>query len=311
MELIKTNKAKLPGHPKERIGQFRSASKADETKRALSKNWNRFINWCQGKNLNPFPCSIETMESYLVFLADEGLKASSIDQAKWAIDSFHKLNGQTPPGIHENIKVLLAGIKRTIGSRQIRKEAFTIEHIRKLIFRNDLIGIRDKALLLLGFAGGFRRSELSGILIENIRFTDFGLVVHLDFSKTDQVGTGAYVEIVKANDSDYCPVLSVKNLIEKTGKHNGPLFYSVNRWNQPGNKLSTVTIGKLVKFYAAQCGLDPDKYGGHSLRSGCATFLLDKGVSLNIVSKQGRWKRADTVLRYDRNQTSRALEGIY
>ncbi|MCZ6644909.1 MAG: hypothetical protein O7B79_01595, partial [SAR324 cluster bacterium] len=91
----------------------------------------------------------------------------------------------------------------------------------------------------------------------------------------------------------------------------GPLFPSINRWGQLGGALSTVSIGKLVKWAASCCGMDPENFGGHSLRAGCATYLLDRGVPLNIVAKQGRWKRQDTVLRYDRNSTSKVLSGVY
>ena len=294
-----------------RIREFRAASKAKETKRALEKNWRAFEAWCLASGSEPFPCHPETLEAYLVQLADQGLKAASIDQARWAVNARHKLSGLQAPGDAERVKVVIAGIKRTIGSRQSQKAALTIDHLRRVHFRHDLNGKRNKALLLVGFAAGLRRSELAGLRLEDLEAIPDGVRLHIDRSKTDQEGRGQWVDIVPSVTPDCCPVNSLREWIAAADITAGALFPSINRWGTCGGPLSTVSIGKIVKWAASCCGMDPDQFGGHSLRAGCATYLLDKGVPLNVVAKQGRWKRHDTVLRYDRNATGKALKGVY
>ncbi len=294
-----------------RVREFRAASKAHETKRALEKNWRAFEAWCLASGSEPFPCRPETLEAYLVRLADQGLKAASIDQARWAVNARHKLNELPAPGDTERVKVVMAGIKRTIGSRQSQKAALTIDHLRQVPFRDDLNGKRNKALLLVGFAAGLRRSELAGLRVEDLEAIPDGLRLHIDRSKTDQEGRGEWVDIVPSVTPDCCPVNSLREWISAGDITKGALFPSINRWGRCGGRLSTVSIGKIVKWAAMACGMDPDQFGGHSLRAGCATYLLDKGVPLNVVAKQGRWKRHDTVLRYDRNATGKALKGVY
>ncbi|MCH7476661.1 MAG: site-specific integrase [SAR324 cluster bacterium] len=293
------------------VREYRRASKADETKRAFAKNWKAFEAWCQAAGAIAFPCSPQVLEAYLVHLAERGLRTASIDQACWAVDTAHRTAGRPAPGASEQVRVVLAGIRRTIGRPQHRKAALTIEHLRRIPFRDDLIGRRDKALLLVGFAGGLRRSELAALLVSQIEETPFGLRLRLERSKTDQEGQGQFVEIVRARTPDCCPVEALRGWLAAAGIERGAVFRSITRWGRPGARLSTVSIGRLVKDAAAACGLDPAQFGGHSLRAGCATYLLDQGVPLNVVAKQGRWKKADTVLRYDRNATGRALVGVY
>ncbi|MCZ6472083.1 MAG: site-specific integrase, partial [SAR324 cluster bacterium] len=206
----------------------------------------------------------------------------------------------------------MAGIKRTIGTHQTQKSALTIEHFSKIPFRVDLIGKRDKALLLVGFAGGLRRSELAGLRVEHLETVPLGIRIHLQRSKKNQEGKDESVDIVPASLFPYCcPVKSLEDWLRASGITTGPLFPSINRWEQLGRRLSTVSIGKIAKWAASCCGMDPEQFGGHSLRAGCATYLLDKGIALNVVAKHGRWKKYDSVLRYDRNATAKVLIGVY
>ncbi len=308
---LQASKAGPPGELRRTLRKYRQASKAEETKRALGKNWNAFDGWCGERGFSTLPAAAATLEAYLVDLAERGLKAATIEQARWAVNARHKLAGLPLPGDTEQVRVVMAGIRRTVGTAQHRKEALTIDHIRQVRFGERLTGKRDKALLLLGFAGGFRRSELAALRAEQIEFGGGGLRVHLQRSKTDQEGRGEIVDIVRGKSAECCPVAALADWLAATGIESGPLFRSVTRWGGLGAKLSTVSIGKVVKRAAAACGFDPAAFGGHSLRAGCATYLLERGVPLNVVAKQGRWKRTDTVLRYDRGATVRALEGVY
>jgi len=295
-----------------RILAYRQASRASETKRAVDKNWRRFQAWCQHLGQLALPCLPATLEAYLVHLADSGLSVASISQAKWAVDFCHRLAGHPQPGQDERVKVILAGIKRQLGSAPAVKQALTIQHLKQLSFEDSLMGWRNKALLYVGFAGGFRRSELAALHREDLEPTPYGLRIRLRRSKTNQEGQGEWVDIVRSSESPHhCPVTILMGWLEHAGIAQGVVFRSVHKNGALGPSLSTVSIGQIVKHTAKRLGFDPAAYGGHSLRSGCATYLLERQVPLNLVARQLRHKRADTTLRYDRNTTGRALQGIY
>jgi integrase len=318
----------LPATVDERLVRSnRLASKADETKRALLKNWTLFEGWCQDKGVACLPATPEVVEVFLLYLADRhpvqeragrtvrvGLKSSGVSQALWAINTRHRLAGHPPPGEYELIKTALAGIRRRKGSRRKQQAPFTIEHLRAIAFRADLKGRRDRALLLVGFAGCLRRSELVALRAEDLEETPLGLRIYLAKSKTDQEGEGAWIDIVRAERFPACcPVQALQDWLAAAGIVAGPIFRSLGKGARPrlGDRLSPVTVDAVVKWAAAQCGLDPSRYGGHSLRAGKATYLSEMGKSPTLIARHGRWKSMDMVLTYCRGETARELAGVY
>ncbi len=309
------------------IRRNRMAAKADESKRALVKNWRMFEAWCGKQGVSPLPAELNTVEMYLVYLSDYhpvfdqkgiqirlGMKVSAISQALWAINSTHRIQGFPPPGEFEQIKNAMGGIKRRKGSRKKQQSPLTIEHIKDIRFRTDLKGMRDKALLLVGFAGCFRRSELVSLRAEDIEESPFGLRVYLENSKTDQEGQGEWVDILASElYPEYCPVAALREWLKHSGISQGPIFRSLTKGGKPklGRKLSGVSVDAIVKWAAEECGLDRNKYGGHSLRAGKATYLSEKGKSVTLIARHGRWKSLDMVLTYCRVETSRELAGAY
>jgi integrase len=316
-----------PGVDERLVRSNRLASRADETKRALLKNWTLFEGWCRGQGLASLPATPDVVEVFLLYLADRhpvrnrgggvarvGLKAAGVAQALWAINSRHRMAGHAPPGEFEQIKTALAGIRRRKGSRRKQQAPFTIEHLRAISFREDLKGKRDKALLLVGFAGCLRRSELVALRAEEMEETPLGLRVYLVKSKTDQEGGGAWIDIVRAERYPACcPVRAVQEWLAAAGIGQGPIFRSLGKGPRPrlGPRLSPVTVDAVVKWAAAQCGLEPSRYGGHSLRAGKATYLSEMGKSPTLIARHGRWKSMDMVLTYCRGETARELAGVY
>ncbi|MCH9047162.1 MAG: site-specific integrase [SAR324 cluster bacterium] len=295
------------------IRKYRAASKSAETKRAIEKGWRAFVAWCREREARPFPCDPETLEAYLIHLAESGRKVSTIEQARYAINTRHKLAGLLAPGDSHQVKIALAGIRRSLGTRQRRSAAFTLDHVRLIRFRGDLKGLRDRALLMTAVCGGFRRSELAAMRAEDVEATPHGIRIFLARSKGDQEGEGVHVDIVRSTVSPrHCPVEALGRWLAASGLREGPLFPSLRRWNRISSKpLSAEGINLLVKWAAGQCGLDPAEFSGHSTRSGCATYLLDRGIAINVVADHLRHKSIDTTRRYDRNATARALTGVY
>lgn len=311
----------------ELVRRNRWAARSDETKRALLKNWRLFENWCVQNGVVSLPAPLDAVEVFLLYLSDQhpvfdkagvqvrtGLKTSAICQVLWALNTRHRMAGHPPPGEFEQIRLALAGIKRRKGARRKQQAPMTIEHIRSIAFRNDLKGLRDKALLLTGFAGCFRRSELVSLRVEDLEETPLGLRVFLERAKTDQEGRGVWVDLLRSDiNRRYCPVESLQAWLSAAGIEKGPIFRSLTKGPNPkiGAVLSPVSVDAVVKWAAAQCGLDPKKFGGHSLRAGNATYLSEKGKSPTLIAKHGRWKSMDMVLTYCRIETAREMAGSY
>ena len=295
--------------------QARSLSKS--TRRVMASQWKKFANW--GGDL---PARPEMVCDYLTYLAESGIKPSGLDSAKWAIDQVHKLKKLEVPSTDGSVRNHLKGLRRILiedhpsQARLDQKQPLTIDDIRGLKFPDNLIGLRDRALMLVGFASGLRRSELTALKKEDIEKTDFGLRIIIWKSKTNQEGLSESVDVLKAVKGlnlNWCPVKALNDLINCVegefvfqsiiGKQNSARFSE--------KALSGISIGQIVKSYADQLGFDPAFFGGHSLRAGCATYLLDQEIQPAAVQKQMRHKRFDTTQRYNRGETARALVGAY
>jgi integrase len=164
----------------------------------------------------------------------------------------------------------------------------------------DIKGLRDRALLLLGFAGAFRRSELVALDIADLEFCNNGLRVTIRRSKTDQEGLGATIAIVSGSTA--CPVKAVRVWIETTGLRDGPLFRPVTRTGKVSNlRLSGRAVAELVKSYARRAGLNAAVFSGHSLRSGFLTSAAAHGASIFKMMDVSRHKSIDTLRGYVRD----------
>jgi integrase len=198
----------------------------------------------------------------------------------------------------------MKGIRRTKGTAPVQKAATLTEDIRAMIDATDagIIGARDRALILLGFAGAFRRSELVGFDAEDCAFGKDGLTVTLRKSKTDQTGAGRKIGIPYGSNPDTCPVRTIQSWLEQAAVTTGPLFRSINRYGhvQPG-RLSGIDVARVVKKLVKRAGLDAAKYAGHSLRSGHATSAAIAGASERSIMAQTGHRSVQMVRRYIRD----------
>jgi integrase len=293
----------------------------------LVKNWGTFETWCNQLQLMALPATPESVEAFLVYLADDhpvynrdgreshrGLKPASVLQALWAVNQRHRLAGFPEPGQAALVRTAIAGIRRRKAHRPKQQAPLTIDDLAKLSFPKTLKGTRDKALLLIGFAGCFRRSEIVALRTENIESTRHGLRLYLPQSKTDALGKGAWVDIVRATRHvDTCPVRALQAWLDASNISSGPIFRSLTRSARTPNSkpLSAVAVDQLVKWAAVELGLDRTQYGGHSLRAGRATYLARLNKPPTLIAKHGRWQSLDMVLRYFRDETAEGLADAY
>lgn len=299
------NKALVKTEPQDLIRSarnFMDAAKSENTKRAYRADWRHFENWAGDHDRNPLPASPETVAAYLTDLSDAA-KVSTLGRRMAAISQAHQMAGYESPTRTSPVRMLMSGIRRTKGVAPQSKTPVLTEDVLAMLaaLPAGVLGVRDRALLLMGFAGGFRRSEIVGVDVEDLEFKRNGLVVNLRRSKTDQEGAGRKVGIPYGSSEQTCPVRSVKAWLAEASIESGPVFRAVNRHGkvQP-KRLSPQSVGLVVKRYAQACGKKASDFGGHSLRSGFATQAAAQGASERSIMNQTGHRSLKMVRHYIR-----------
>jgi site-specific recombinase XerD len=267
-------------------------SKSPNTLRAYESDYKDFSTFCLKNNFSPLPADPKILSLYLTNLSKSS-KFSTLKRRIASISIIHKLKGHYIDTKHPIIMENLLGIKRLKGSNQKAKKPILINDLKDIINLINELDIkenrklRDKALILIGFAGGFRRSELVALEHEDIEFVREGVKIFVKRSKTDQSGEGMTKAIPSFDNALYCPVLNLQNWIYELKTSKGKVF-----------SISDKSVALIIKKYANLAGLDGDKYAGHSLRSGFATSTAESGAEeRNIMALTGH-KTTQMVRRY-------------
>jgi len=267
-------------------------SKASNTLRAYQADFKDFSAFCSKNGLSPMPTEPKILSLYLTHLSATS-KFSTLKRRIASISVIHKIKGHYLDTKHPIIMENLHGIKRVKGSKQKAKKPILINELKLIINAIDESNqkekrkIRDKAIILTGFSGGFRRSELVNFEYDDIEFVNEGVKIFIKRSKTDQSGEGMTKAIPYFDNKLYCPVLSLKNWINNAKIMSGKVF-----------DISDKSVALIIKKYASLAGLDANKYGGHSLRSGFATSTAESGAEeRNIMAMTGH-KTTQMVRRY-------------
>ncbi len=267
------------------------SSKASNTLRAYKADFKDFALFCQQNNLNPMPSEPKIITLYLTHLSKSS-KFSTLKRRLASISVIHKLNGHYLDTKHPIITENLLGIKRAKGTYQKAKKPILINDLKLIINaidedKNQNNRLKNKALLLIGFSGGFRRSELVAILLDDTEFVSEGVKIFVRRSKTDQSGEGMTKGIPYFSNSNYCPVISLKNWIKEGEIKSGKIF-----------DMSDKNVALIIKKYASAAGLDEKKYSGHSLRSGFATSTAELGAEERSIMAMTGHKTTQMVRRY-------------
>jgi len=220
-----------------------------------------------------------------------------------AISQAHKLSGHETPTSSAIVRETLKGIRRHIGTATTQKKPLVVEHIRRICdcLGDHLADVRDRALLLIGFAGAFRRSELVALRVEDITEVPEGLKILIRRSKTDQEGAGRTVGIPFGSDPAICPVRSLRAWLTASEITTGPIFRGVNRHGHVSDRgLSGRSVARIIKKLVEQAGYDPSRFSGHSLRAGLATAAAAAGKSERAIMATTGHRSVNTVRRYIR-----------
>ncbi len=267
-------------------------SKANNTVRAYEADFRDFTVFCIKHGLQHLPTEPKILSIYLTHLSKTN-KFSTLKRRIASIKVIHKMKGHYLDSKHPIIMENLLGIKRINGSYQLSKKPLLIRDLKQILNVidekeiNELKRIRNKSLILLGFSGGFRRSELVNIEYDDLEFVEEGLKILIKRSKTDQIGEGNIKAIPYFSNTKYCPVNKLRDWIKYKNINSGNIY-----------EISDKSVSLIIKKYAILAGLDPNKYGGHSLRSGFATAAAEAGAEeRNIMAMTGH-KTTQMVRRY-------------
>lgn len=278
--------------------QFAAAAKAPNTLRAYSAGWHQFLRWCRTCGETPFPPDPALVGLYLAD-ATQRLTLPSLKLHLAALGFFYRRAGLSLDRSDPKIADVLAGIARTRPHTPRRKTALLPTELKAATARLPVTarGVRDRALLLVGWAGALRRSELVGLDLADTRITAAGLHLTLRQSKTDPGGEGQEVIVIRT--PTLCAVTALEAWIEWRGDATGPLFLAVRKHGAVVHRrLSDKSVVRAVKAAVSAIGLDPKSFAGHSLRSGLVTTAHAHGASLPTIARQTRHRSIARLIDY-------------
>jgi len=281
------------------------SSKAKNTIRAYKSDFKDFGLFCTQNGFKSLPSEPKIISLYLTQLSTKDVKISTIKRRLVSIGVIHKLKGYYLDTKHPLILENLMGIKRRKGSIQNGKKPLLINNLKKLINaidhqKKEQIKIfRDRTIILIGFSGGFRRNEIVSLDYDDLDFVEEGLKINVKRSKTDQFGEGSTKGLPYFDNSQYCPVLSIKKWIEISKINSGALFRRFTKGSNLSEKrLTDQTVALLIKEYLDLAGINSKNYSGHSLRSGFATTAAEAGAEERTIMAMTGHKSTEMVRRY-------------
>ena len=280
-------------------------SKSVNTVRAYKSDFNDFGLFCVQSGFKALPTEPKIVSLYLTYLSTKNVKFSTIKRRLVSIGVIHRMKGQYLDTKHPIVVENLMGIKRRKGTIQKGKKPILINNLKKLIDVideekiEDINKLRDKSILLIGFAGGFRRNEIVSLDKEDLEFVFEGLKITVKRSKTDQFGEGLTKGIPYFENIAYCPVTILQKWINISKITKGPLFRKISKGSRLlENRLTDQTVALIIKKYLNKSGIDSSNYSGHSLRSGFATSAAESGAEERSIMAMTGHKTTQMVRRY-------------
>lgn len=271
---------------------------APNTAKAYAGDWKRFGAWCAAHGLELLPASVEALAGFVTHLAETGKKVATIQRHCAAVSKAHALRGIDSPTDDKKFKVLLEGIARLKGIRQKQAPAFSLALFKRTVKAIDartLAGLRDRVILLLGFTGAFRRSELAALNVGDLAFSEEGLIVHLTKSKTNQYGAAEEKAIFYSPDFKLCPIRTLQAWLQRLDRTAGPVFVSFRKGERlTERRLSDKHVNLIVQRYLGA------KYTAHSLRASFVTVAKLAGADDSEVMNQTKHKTSEMIRRYTR-----------
>jgi integrase len=282
------------------------SAKAPSTRKAYQSDWRIFESWCAAYRLASLPAAPQTIALYIASCVGARLASATIARRLASISKAHQAAGfedSTASTKHFVVGEVLKGARRTLGVAQKCKDPLLLNDILLLLAAcpNNLLGLRDRALILTGFAGAFRRSELCAMTVADLRFSASGLVINVPRSKADQEQAGDKVAIPFGEHEDTCPINALRKWLSTANVTDGSVFRGVDRHDKVASTgLHRDSIAAIFKTAAMRAGMNAINIAGHSVRAGMATQAALNGSSERAIAKTTRHKSRRDLRRYIR-----------
>ena len=283
------------------------SSKANNTIRAYKSDFRDFGAFCTKNGFKSLPTEPKIVSLYLTYLSTKDTKMSTLRRRLVSVGVIHRLKGYYLDTKHPIIIENLMGIKRKKGSFQQGKKPLLINQLKAIVNIIDnkkieeIKKVRDKTIILIGFAGGFRRAELVSIDHKDLEFVSEGVKIIIRRSKTDQFGEGMVKGLPYFSNQTYCPVLHLKKWLDLSNIKSGPIFRRFSKsFKLSDNRLTDQSVALLLKSYLSEAGIENENYSGHSLRSGFATASAESGADERSIMTMTGHKTSQMVRRYIR-----------
>lgn len=314
LDLVRPEPSALPPGLTEldaaRITRAIAAAKSETTRRVYAQVWGHWERWCARRETRPLPADPLALAAYLTERAEDGKAISTLDMSCTVIRHVHRMTGAEDPVGSEAVRQVRRGLVRTYGAAPRRlARPLTIEEIRTIVAGIDQttpIGIRDAAIILLGYASALRRGELVGLTLTDVEPKPAGLLLHVRQSKTDRDGHGQQVAVAHGQHALTDPVAALNAWRAVRGETPGALFTRIWATTVSLQPLSGHVVARMLRARAEAAGLDGTRITGHSLRAGHATAAALAGVPLNRIAAQTRHKDLTVLV----NRYIRPLEAL-
>jgi integrase len=279
----------------EEVFDFASFAVSENTRRAYGADWEHFLSWCKAANKPSLPAAPDDIASYLRHCSEKlGLKISTVQRRLSAVSEAHKKKGLPSPAEEWVVKNTIKRLKRENLKPTLNKRPILVEDLKKMLALcpDTLSGKRDKAVLLIGFTGAFKRSEIASLNISDLTVSDLGLVI----DKKRKVA------IPYGDKKETCPVTALLDWIEAAKISEGPVFRGVTKFERSRyTRMSDRVVTDIVKKYSALLGKRLSFFSGHSLRAGLAVSAAIAGASEALIQKQTGHKSLLVLRRYTRD----------
>jgi integrase len=315
--------APLPPEVVEELREHVQASRAENTLKSYAQDWSSFTAWAERLKQPTLPSTPEAVAAYLSQLAKDGKALATLLRHRSTISRRHTLAGirkEDNPTRTPLVQSVIDSVGRKKGAKQDQKEPLTLDELKRLLSKvpvNGLTGFRDRAMLLTGFHGAFRGSELAALRVEDLAWSPDGVVVTVRKSKTDQIGKGTKKPLRFTND-EFCAPTAIQawmhaaQLTSAWGVTSGSLFRPIHRSGALQARHFTGTVvSNVIKGYCEAAGLDPERFASHSLRAGYVTQSLDDGASPYDITRMTGHTSTKMIERYDRRHLRDPFAGVH
>jgi len=291
------------------VARYVDAAWAPATREAYGRDWAQFREWIEGHGLDALPADPRMVASYLARMA-RTWKASTVRRKATAIGVVHRLAGHPNPMDVPVVRAELRGIRRTLKVAPVRQAPLLIDHLQAIadVMPDNLRGVRDKAIILCGWGGALRRSEIAALSLEHLAFLEQGIRVLIPESKTDQEGSGEYVALFHATRKALCPVVALRAWLSAAAVTSGPVFRKLSQSRKSPRVLdSAITdhdVRYVVQSASRRAGIQAEQFGerfsAHSLRAGFITEAARHKRPEYAIAAQSRHKSAEVLRGYIR-----------